>query len=231
MELPAYLLRECTARIDECIASLLSNESREGATVEIRLGQIIASAEERRILLDAPHAVIFRQMPNEYRFRSGISKQAYARAVEHFRGPNTICTKDVLSFRGTVRKISQGGRPVYQSKRRRELFCIHLPGYVCDAQVTISTVEEVANPGQPQDFEFFRSREQLVVPGDDCSFVLTKTWDLGRRISKDRADCASKVPNFLDAGAKVGGAETGGLPDIILKLITGGFQADLGNKH
>lgn len=83
--IPRDLLKPIVKTLISCTKEELSVKERENIEIEARLGKIVDINSNERISLSTPHPVLIKSLDGNYRFRSGVSEEAYDRILSRFK--------------------------------------------------------------------------------------------------------------------------------------------------
>lgn len=144
---PLKLQKHHRDSIQEAFENLIRYNEDPIYEVEARLGTINDKKSGERINIRAKHPIIFKKLPDEFRFVSGVADEYFECVKKTFESlKNGRKTKDKVVFVKDIRKIYKEGdpNPLIMKKTRVRSFEIHFPGNEYDVRISIS-YEKIIN--------------------------------------------------------------------------------------
>lgn len=162
--------------VPELFANLLykylSLRSFKNIEVEARLGHITNIITRRRIDYHVDHPVIFKSLPNELCFTSGVEKSDFA-VIKNAVAQGSEMTRrcDQITVARGVRRIECSGEVKYERKTKMATYDIYLPGFRYDVRVSVSKEEPIPQEEKATPKEFISPKGSITRTRDRESYV------------------------------------------------------------
>ncbi|KAI4292876.1 hypothetical protein PAPHI01_2150 [Pancytospora philotis] len=145
-----------------CIRKFIDScELGAGKELELRLGRLCSRITKERVVLPAPHPIVYQKNAPNMSFVSGVAREDYDKikaelakvlgnAAPKEAGQDTgtapeisQSTDAVLVLSGNVRVVRSESALKYQSKKRLKCITIHFPLFKYDVRIALSQETEL----------------------------------------------------------------------------------------
>lgn len=184
MKLPEKLLESTFFDYKKYLVDyILDAKKIKDVEIEARLGKIMSKDWNNRIYISTPMPIIYKSLPDEYYFKSGVSNKDFEDLKKIFSDMEVNEENDIILIKSGVREIYDisGKLKRVQKKSKKSSLTIYFPNCEYDLRISVSVETELLKEAIDRPVIIKRVRKRDCYVYDSFEFDFTEVGIRGKQ--------------------------------------------------